>query len=613
MRLLETHVADCDTCCQELRQVPHDDLVERLRSSTPVPALVTPLSTSVEGHELDALSNHPRYQIVREIGKGGMGVVYLAQHRVMGRDVALKVINRRLLNNPNAIERFRQEAQAAARLSHRNIVTAYDAEQAGDLHFLVMEYVDGTDLATILNRRGRLSVLHACNYIMQAAQGLQHAHEQGMVHRDIKPQNLMRTQKGTIKILDFGLARLANPAETEFNPTGLTAEGMTLGTPDYIAPEQARDARRADIRSDIYSLGCTLYQLLTGSVPFPEGTAMERMISHVNDDPVPISNLRSDVPGPLIEIIGRMMAKDPVARFQTPAEVAAKLRTFGIQGTVQADDLAGNASLAAPVQTSDTRVDTGHADGSDKSWIFADAGSKPTSHSTTDTGKSWVGRFGLPFAVAAIVVVGLMVVISNGTRPASKSLPSAAGNGRTQAATADGWIDLIPQPDLATLDAVGNWQQQGSELNVGATEAARMAIPYALPEEYDFEVQFTRHTGRHSIALIFSAGSGQATFEIDAWGDHLTGLQLIDGQDLRIRRQVHIQPVTNGRRYVARVEVRHDSVTAFVDNVQVDIYRGDGSNLKVLPLWQLPAERPLGVGAYNARTTFHRIRIRVRN
>jgi serine/threonine-protein kinase len=263
-----------------------------------------------------------------------MGVVFEAEHRVMERRVALKVINASLVSNQMAVDRFRNEVRAAAKLSHRNIVTAFDAEQEGNLHFLVMEYVDGVSLDNLVARRGRLPVLHACNYAMQAAQGLQHAFEHGMVHRDIKPQNLMKTPKGLIKILDFGLARLARHSEESSDGSAasagsLTSHGATLGTPDYIAPEQAKDSRSADIRADIYSLGCTLYFMLAGRVPFPTGTAVEKVVAHCHDDPVELAQLRPDVPAELLAVVRKMMAKQSSERFVQPQEVVDALRPFG--------------------------------------------------------------------------------------------------------------------------------------------------------------------------------------------------------------------------------------------------------------------------------------------
>ena len=267
-----------------------------------------------------------------------MGVVYLARHRLMDRPVALKVLNQRLTARQGAVERFRGEVQAAAKLDHPNVVRVHDADQAGDLHFLVMEFVEGTDLARLVRERGPLPVPVACGYARQAAVGLQHAHERGLVHRDVKPSNLMLTPGGTVKVLDFGLAALLAGREPDENRPADDAEtpessslsdlGRGMGTPDYVAPEQAVDARLADIRSDIYSLGATLYFLLTGQPPFHEGSTSQRVLSHLVRTPRPLSEVRKDVPAELGRVLNKMMAKDAGQRYQTPAEVAEALAPF---------------------------------------------------------------------------------------------------------------------------------------------------------------------------------------------------------------------------------------------------------------------------------------------
>jgi WD40 repeat protein len=253
-----------------------------------------------------------------------MGIVFKAEHRLMERIVALKTIHKSLTQRHEAVERFRQEAKAAARLSHPNIVAAFDAEQAGELHFLVMEYIEGTNLDQRVRSEGPLPVALACEIIRQAALGLQHAHERGMVHRDLKPHNLLWTPTGQVKILDFGLARFCS----EYNDNSLTAPGVVLGTPDFIAPEQALDARQADIRADIYSLGCTLYFLLAGRPPFPEGSALQKLMAHQQRMPRPLTALRPDVPAELLRILDRLTAKHPGERYQTPADVAERLAPF---------------------------------------------------------------------------------------------------------------------------------------------------------------------------------------------------------------------------------------------------------------------------------------------
>ncbi len=299
------------------------------------------------------LAEHPRYAINRVLGIGGMGVVYQAQHRIMDRPVALKVIHPQALGNAQALERFRREVRAAAKLTHPNIVTAYDADQAGKHHFLVMEYVEGTTLSRLVERKGRLPVVLACQAIRQAALGLQHAFEQGMVHRDVKPQNLLMDRTGQVKIMDFGLARIALGTDGE-EVGRLTTVGSMLGTPDYIAPEQANDSRNVDIRADLYSLGCSLYFLLAGRPPFPDGTPVSKMMSHLELEPTPLAELRPNLPVGLIEIVAKMMAKRPGDRYQTPAEVAEALLPFTVKASSQAAH-DGVAELAIAIEPPSVR------------------------------------------------------------------------------------------------------------------------------------------------------------------------------------------------------------------------------------------------------------------
>jgi WD40 repeat protein len=317
-----------------------------------------------------ALVGHPRYRVVQLLGAGGMGAVYKAEHRLMERPVALKVINPNLVDEPAAVERFRREVRTAARLAHPNIVTALDAEQAGNTHFLVMEYVEGTDLAEVVRRKGPLPVAHACAYVRQAALGLQHAYERGMVHRDIKPHNLLLTRQGQVKILDFGLARFAREAGPA---TPLTAVNSMMGTPDYVAPEQANDARSADIRADIYSLGCTLYHLLTGRPPFGHLPLMGKLVAHVQEQPRPVTELRPEVPAEVAAVLERMLAKDPARRYPTPAAVAQALAPFARPG-VRPPTRAVSGSDTLPVLKAQSPMGTIVPRGRRHGWLLALAG-----------------------------------------------------------------------------------------------------------------------------------------------------------------------------------------------------------------------------------------------
>jgi WD40 repeat protein/tRNA A-37 threonylcarbamoyl transferase component Bud32 len=381
---LEAHIATCPICQAEIGETPADDrLIELLRSArsrlsklddatqgqTPTPpsakeATISEIRTPVSPppaemngpHHVDCLppdlAGHDRYRIVRLLGTGGMGAVYEAEHRVMKRRVALKVIKSDFTASATAVERFRREVRAAARLTHPNIVATYDAEDAGATQFLVMEYAEGITLSQLVHEHGPLPVAEACSYVRDAAQGLQHAHEHGMVHRDVKPANLMRCASGTVKVLDFGLATL-----TAQHDEGLTDANAVMGTPNYMAPEQAESSHDADIRADVYSLGCTLYHLLTGNVPFPKRTTVQKILAHREQAVPSVRAVRPDVPPGLAVLVTRMLAKKPEDRYQTPRDVAAALEPFTRPAPAQpprkrwplARTIAATAFLAATV------------------------------------------------------------------------------------------------------------------------------------------------------------------------------------------------------------------------------------------------------------------------
>jgi len=263
-----------------------------------------------------------KYKLLGEIGKGGMSAVYLAEHVLMRRRVAIKVLPKSRVKDTSYLERFRLEARAVAKLDDPHIVRAFDIDNEGDTHYIVMEYVDGQDLHRLVSQNGPLDAETAADYIAQAATGLAHAHEKNLVHRDIKPANLLVDRTQTVKLLDLGLARLI---EDEQSSLTLANDENVLGTADYLAPEQALNSHTADHRSDIYSLGCTMYFLLTGRPPFPEGTISERLLKHQVEEPDSLLKLRPDLPMSLIDICNRMMHKRPELRFESANEVAEKL------------------------------------------------------------------------------------------------------------------------------------------------------------------------------------------------------------------------------------------------------------------------------------------------
>lgn len=267
-----------------------------------------------------------KYRLLSHVGSGGMSAVYLAEHVLMRRRVAIKVLPTARVEDSSYLQRFHREAQAVAALDHRNIVRAYDVDQEGSVHFLVMEFVSGKSLHDLVISEGRLDYIPAVEYMRQAAEGLQHAHRMGMVHRDIKPGNLLLDDKGTVKLLDLGLARFFE--DKEEHSLTIQHDEKVLGTADFLSPEQAIDSHNVDIRSDIYSLGCTLYFLLAGRPPFPDGALAQRLLAHQTKEPEPLSRLRSDFPRSLVPILERMMAKKPDARYQTARETSTALQQW---------------------------------------------------------------------------------------------------------------------------------------------------------------------------------------------------------------------------------------------------------------------------------------------
>ncbi|HIQ19687.1 MAG TPA: PEGA domain-containing protein [Planctomycetes bacterium] len=264
------------------------------------------------------------YVVLDRIGAGGMGQVFRARHRQMDRVVAVKVLPPDAMGSAEAIKRFRREMRAAAKLMHPNIVAAYDAGEHQGIHYLVMEWVDGKDLAQVTKQRGTIPVPEAVGWILQAARGLEYAHQLGVVHRDIKPGNLLLDRQGTVKVLDMGLARMFEGRE-ETAASRLTATGQVMGTIDYMAPEQSEDTHHADARADIYSLGCTLYRLLTGRSPYAADSLVGILLAH-RDAPIPsLRAARPEVSAELDAVFQKMLAKRPEDRYQSMAEVITAL------------------------------------------------------------------------------------------------------------------------------------------------------------------------------------------------------------------------------------------------------------------------------------------------
>lgn len=300
-----------------------------------------------------------KYKLLRHIGSGGMSRVFLAEHTRLKRQVAIKILPSQRVDDASYLERFLLEARAIASLDHPNIVRAYDVNNEKDTYYMVIEYIDGQDFEKKVQEQGPLEPLQAAEFIRQAAEGLAHAHGRGMIHRDIKPGNLLLDQDGVVRILDMGLARLTN---LEHSVT-IEHNEHVLGTADYLAPEQAINSHNIDQRADIYSLGCSLYFLLSGHVPFPKGTLAQRLMKHQVEEPEPIESQRCDVPEGLLEVYGRMVRKKPDDRYQSAEEVAEALAEFlesAGQSVVRRTRTSGSSIRERPstmtMRLSDTKI-----------------------------------------------------------------------------------------------------------------------------------------------------------------------------------------------------------------------------------------------------------------
>ena len=370
-----------------------------------------------------------KYRLIHLLGKGGMGSVFLAEHVTMNRRVALKLVPKGLEKNPVAMERFMAEARAIATVDHPNIVQAYSVDNEADRFYIVMEYVDGRDLERIVTEEGPLDYARAADYIRQAAEGLAHAHGRGMIHCDIKPSNLLVNSQGVVKILDLGLARLSGEEENE---DAAKANEHILGTVDYMAPEQAMNAKTFDHRADLYSLGCTMYYLLTGHAPFPEGTLAQRIVKHQTQQPANIIEQRPDAPPQLVRICRKMMAKEPNDRYASAEEVIRALDDLNldqsIKRAVPLDQIADDAPTTAGSETSAIAAQSSPTFKTRSKVVGKAALSAKRARPQRPVNLAPLVMWGAVALVAALIVTGLTAVVllkkspsAHVVQPASKA------------------------------------------------------------------------------------------------------------------------------------------------------------------------------------------------
>ncbi|HQU41564.1 MAG: hypothetical protein B7Z73_07375 [Planctomycetia bacterium 21-64-5] len=425
---IETIGDSHDTLVHSLRQEPvtrFDGEPDLQKALAAVEALGTRLHSQTASGESgkpigdEALGTLRDYQLLEKLGEGGMGTVYKARHQRLKRTVALKLLPQDRTRDKRAVARFEREMEAVGKLEHANIVRALDAGEHDGTHYLVMEYVDGLDLSHVVKRHGPLAVADACELVRQTAAGLQSAHEHGLVHRDVKPSNLMLTAAGQVKVLDLGLALLLaeQPGGDE-----LTGTSQMMGTADYCAPEQVGDSHTVDIRADIYSLGCTLYKLVTGHAPFSGeqfDTTMKKLMAHIAQPVRPVRELRPDVPRGLAAVLDRMLAKQPAARYSTPAEVLMAIAPFAA-GSDLSKLFAQTSQRTGPTVAPPTVSETTPHLSSALTGTRPGAGRQGAASFADSATEAYVGnrppRRGLKIAAAAaafVLLAGVVIVIKN--------------------------------------------------------------------------------------------------------------------------------------------------------------------------------------------------------
>jgi serine/threonine-protein kinase len=488
------------------------------------------------------------YVILDRLGEGGMGTVFKARHQKLDRMVALKLLRAELLMDPELVRRFYREIEMGSQLRHPNLVHAYDAGPIGVSHVLVMEYLEGTDLARRVKQSGPVSVDQAREYIRQAALGLQCIHDNRLVHRDIKPHNLFLQAHGSqsggvVKILDLGLARLHRPVHGVDSSTITDSGTMMMGTLDYMAPEQALDFHGADTRADIYSLGCTLYFLLTGRAPF-DGTPAQKLLGHQQHAPTPVAQFRTDVPATLDAVLCKMLAKRPEDRFQMPAEVVAAL-TGDMTAVLSSSLLPTDATAIMPP--------------------LAEASPRP------DRARSRKHKlaFFTGLAVVLLGIVGLTIWAAN-----SNNLPRSAGS--TATARSQRLIPPTTRPTL-TDGLVGYWKfddGQGklvTDSSPNGNHGVLLGNPRWVAGKSGGALSFAGEGSKDAIEIRRSPSldiTGPMTIAAWVWPETKTGVQSILSRNLGTTQRGYTLRI-NGEEEGGRMEFiissdgkREESVTA---------------------------------------------------
>jgi serine/threonine protein kinase len=521
------------------------------------------------------------YRLVRKLGEGGMGAVYLAEDTRDRRKVALKILPRRQGQDPDFVKRFKRETELGSKLRHAHIVGALDSGEDQGYHFYVMEYCEGEALDRALQRETRFPVFRALEIVKQVAEALRYAHERAVIQRDIKPGNIMLTPAGTARLLDLGLSKDLGANQTSFR----TADGAVVGTPHYISPEQASGEKAIDGRTDIYSLGATLYQLLTGAAPFAGSTTIEVLYKHVHSELPNPQDARPEIPDGVVHVLRRMMAKSPEDRYRDCGELIADL-----------DELIGGKTPKTVVLPA-------------KSSVALKRGAVPVRPPAAEPSRK------PPFIiVTAVVSVSMILILTVAflslkkpdPPPAAPPTPSAS---RPQAAST---IDLLALVDPARDAVKGAWKLEKGCLVSDEENAARLELPYLPPEEYDFKVVFARRTGNDAVNQIIPHDGTVFVWLMGGFDNTIFGISEISGKraNQNPSTQQRERCLENGLEYTSIVEVRKDRVTATLNGQKVADWKTDYKDLGMNDDWRLRSDAVPGLGTWGSSTEFRILELR---
>jgi hypothetical protein len=469
------------------------------------------------------------YRLLACLGGGGMGSVYLARHPHLGRFVAIKLLATRHLDNPHAVARFRQEVAANGLLRHPHIVAATDAGEDDGSPYLVMEYVPGIDLDRLLRLRGPLPIADACELARQAAEGLACIDRAGLVHRDIKPSNLLLAQDGTLRILDLGVARWQQPSGDHEQ---LTATGQVLGTGDYLSPEMAGGCRDLDIRSDLYSLGCTLYALLTGKPPFATpafDTFYRKLRAHLEEPIPPIQRRRPDVPDALRDLLGHMLARDLAQRSASPVEVAERLNCFtsghnlpGLLAGLAIEPDTNGLSAAQPAQDLPAQSRGEPAATTLASGPLAEARARQKTAPAPSRGLRWWA-----LCAALLPLAGLALWLLRGNSQDHEDARTGPNSPAPLRFEPGRWQDLLARPPVELLGPAGQkgkwWKhdQDRHELWINCDDLGLLRLADVPVEAFDLELTFFQSPWVGGLGIVFRGRDDPGAAPGSIWGDFL--------------------------------------------------------------------------------------------